>query len=135
MGEPAPAPCRNPVINGYSHDIMRLLRLYTSLGIQETFWAPVEDAVTEVHVKVTFEGFTIGIASADAAAADRGLRPDLGGRPVDIVPRTDDTDRDYTRLTAGVVPALRPPHDFLADLRAALAADPDGNPIQRVQHR
>jgi hypothetical protein len=81
------------------------------------------------------DGFTIGIASVDAASADHGLSPDLGGRPVEIVLWTDATDRDYARLTAAGTPSLSPPHDFLADLRAAWVADPDGNPIQLVQHR
>jgi uncharacterized glyoxalase superfamily protein PhnB len=131
--ETAPATFRNPAINIYSHDVRRLVRFYASLGFRETFRTPDEGA--PVHVEVTLDGFTIGIASVDAAAAHHGLSPDLGGRPVEIVLGTDDTDRDYARLTAGGAPSLSPPHDFLADLRAAWVADPDGNPIQLVQHR
>jgi hypothetical protein len=48
---------------------------------------------------------------------------------------TDDTHRDYARLTADGAPSLSPPHDFLADLRLAWVAGPDGNPIQVAQHR
>jgi catechol 2,3-dioxygenase-like lactoylglutathione lyase family enzyme len=124
---------RNPAINIYSHDIMRLVRFYEGLGFRETFRTPKEGAA--VHIEVTLHGFTVGIASVDAAVVDHGLRPDLGGRPVEIVLWTDDTDRDYARLTADGAPSLSPPHDFLADLRLAWVADPDGNPIQLAQHR
>jgi uncharacterized glyoxalase superfamily protein PhnB len=112
---------------------MRLVRFYASLGFRETFRTP--DAGIPVHVEVMLDGFTLGIAAVDAAVAHHGLHPDLGGRPVEIVLWTDDTDRDYARLTDGGAPSLSPPHDFLADLRAAWVADPDGNPIQLVQHR
>jgi catechol 2,3-dioxygenase-like lactoylglutathione lyase family enzyme len=124
---------RNPAINIYSHDLMRLVRFYEGLGFRETFRTPQEGK--PVHVEVTLDRFTIGIASVEAAAVDHGLRPDLGGRPVEIVLWTDDTDRDYARLTADGAPSLSQPHDFLTDLRLAWVADPDGNPIQLAQHR
>ncbi len=133
MVETTPATFRNPAINIYSHDVMRLVRFYASLGFQETFRTP--DEGTPVHVEIRLDGFTIGIASVDAAIADHGLSPNLNGRPIEIVLWTDDTDRDYARLTAGGAPSVSPPHDFLADLRIAWVADPDGNPIQLVQHR
>ena len=133
MVETAPGTFRSPAINIYSRDVMRLVRFYTGLGFQETFRTP--DEGTPVHVEVTLDGFTIGIASVDAATADHGLSPNLGGRPFEIVLWTDATDRDYARLTAVGVPSLSPPHDFLAHLRVAWVADPDGNPIQLVQHR
>jgi catechol 2,3-dioxygenase-like lactoylglutathione lyase family enzyme len=112
---------------------MRLVRFYESLGFRETFRTPKEGL--PVHVEVTLDEFTIGVALVDAAVADHGLRPELGGRPVEIVLWTDDTDRDYRRLTAEGVRSLSPPHDFLADLRLAWVADPDGNPIQLAQRR
>jgi catechol 2,3-dioxygenase-like lactoylglutathione lyase family enzyme len=131
--ESAPATFRKPAINIYSYDVRRLARFYASLGFRETFRTPNEG--TPVHIEVTLDGFTLGIASVEAASAHHGLNPDLGGRPVEIVLWTDDTDRDYARLTAGDAPSLSPPHDFLTNLRAAWVADPDGNPIQLVQHR
>lgn len=124
---------RSPAINIYSHDVLRLVGFYESLGFRETFRTP--EAGAPVHVEVTLDGFTIGIAAVDAAAADHGLSPDLGGRPVEIVLWTDDTDHDYERLTADGAPSLSAPHDFLADLRLAWLADPDGNPIQLAQRR
>lgn len=133
MVETVPATFRNPAINIYSHDVMRLVRFYASLGFRETFRTP--DEGTTVHVEMTLEGFTVGIAAVEAASADHGLSPDLGGRPVEIVLWTDDTDRDYAHLIASGAPSLSPPHDFLANLRVAWVADPDGNPIHLVQHR
>jgi hypothetical protein len=75
------------------------------------------------------------IASVDAAMADHGLRPEVGGRSIEVVLWTDGVDRDYARLTTASAPSLSPPHDCLAHLRAAWVADLDGNPIQLVQRR
>lgn len=112
---------------------MRLVTFYEGLGFRETFRTPKEG--TPDHVELVLDGFTIGIASAEAAARHHGLSPDLGGRPVEIVLWTDDTDGDYARLTADRVPSLSAPHDWLSDLRLAWLTDPDGNPIQLAQRR
>lgn len=124
---------RNPSINIYCHDVDRFVTFYEHLGFRETFRTPKKG--TPVHVEVTLGQFTLGIASIEAAIADHGLNPSLGARPVEIVLWTDDTDRDYARLTADGSPSLSPPHDFLSDLRVAWVADPDGNPIRLVQRR
>jgi catechol 2,3-dioxygenase-like lactoylglutathione lyase family enzyme len=122
------------MINIYSRDVMRLVSFYERLGFRETFRTPAQG--TPVHVELNLDQFKVGVASVDAAIADHGLSPDLGGRPIEIVFWTDDVDRDFARLVAGGIPSLSPPHDFLAGrLRAAWIADPDGNPIQLVQHR
>jgi catechol 2,3-dioxygenase-like lactoylglutathione lyase family enzyme len=131
--ETAPTTFRDPAINIYSHDVMRLVEFYTSLGFRETFRTP--DEGSPVHVEVTLGGFTIGIASVEAAIADHGLRPDLGGRPIEIVLWTDSADRDYARVTAAGALSLSSPHDILAHLHVAWVTDPDGNPIQLVQRR
>jgi hypothetical protein len=123
----------SPAINVYSYDVLRLVRFYEGLGFRETFRTPKEG--TPVHVEVSLDGFTVGIAAVDAAIEDHGLNPDLGGRPVEIVLWTDDVDRDYVRLTGEGAPSLSAPHDFLSDLRLAWVADPDGNPIQLAQKR
>ena len=123
----------NPAINVYTHDILRLVAFYEGLGFRETFRTPKDGA--PVHAEVVLDGFTIGIASVDAAIADHGLAPRLDGRPVEIVLWTDDTDGDNARLLAAGAPSLSPPHDFLTHLRLAWLADPDGNPIQLAQRR
>jgi catechol 2,3-dioxygenase-like lactoylglutathione lyase family enzyme len=124
---------RSPAINIYSQDVVRLVSFYEGLGFRETFRTPKDGAPD--HVEVVLDGFTIGIASVEAAAADHGLSPALGGRPVEIVLWTDDTDGAYARLTADGAPSLSAPHDWLSDLRLAWVADPDGNPIQLAQKR
>ena len=83
MAETAQLPLRNPAINIYSHDLGRLVTFYERLGFRETFRTPQQGAA--VHVELTLDQFTIGIASVDAAVADHGLHPDLGGRPIELV--------------------------------------------------
>ncbi len=122
------------MINIYSHDVMSLVSFYERLGFRETFRTPAQG--TPAHIELSLDQFKVGVASVDAAIADHGLSPDLGGRPIEIVFWTDDVDRDFARLVADGIPSLSPPHDFLAGrLRAAWIADPDGNPIQLVQRR
>lgn len=123
-----PAGPRDPVINIYSHDVMRLVGFYESLGFHETFRTPKEG--TPVHVELTLEQLTIGISAVSAAIADHGLSPKLDGRAIELILWTDDVDETYEYLTANGAPSLSPPHDFLGKLRAAWIADPDGNPIQ-----
>jgi hypothetical protein len=69
---------------------MRLANFYMGLGFRETFRTP--ESGTPVHVEVTLDGFTLGIAAVAAAMADHGLNPDLRGHPVVLVLWTDDTD-------------------------------------------
>ena len=128
-----PVMFRNPSINILSLDVIRLASFYERLGFHETFRTPAEGA--PAHVEMTLDRFTVGISSVEAATADHGLKPNLGGRPVQIVLWTDDLDADYARLTAEGAPSLSPPHDYASNLRLAWVADPDGNPIQLAQRR
>jgi catechol 2,3-dioxygenase-like lactoylglutathione lyase family enzyme len=94
------------------------------------------EAGEPVHIELTLDGFTLGIATIEAAKEHHSLRPDGEGRWIEIVLWTDDTDAPVNALVARGVPLLSPPHDFLdGKLRAAWIADPDGNPIQLVQRR
>jgi predicted enzyme related to lactoylglutathione lyase len=128
-----PAMFRTPSINLYSLDVMRLVRFYEGIGFRETFRTPKEGKPD--HVEMRLDQFTLGIATVDAAVALHGLSPNLAGHPIEIVLWNDDTDHAYARLTANGAKSLSPPHDFLSNLRSAWVADPDGNPIQLVQHR
>jgi catechol 2,3-dioxygenase-like lactoylglutathione lyase family enzyme len=122
-----------PAINIYTRDILKLIAFYERLGFQEKFRTPGEG--TPKHVELSLDQFTLGIATVEAATGDHGLRPDLNGRSIEIVLWSDDTDHDYEHLTTIGAKSLSPPHNFLSDLRVAWVADPDGNPIQIVQHR
>jgi catechol 2,3-dioxygenase-like lactoylglutathione lyase family enzyme len=110
---------------------MRLVEFYEGLGFRETFRTP-EDGVP-IHVEVSLDGFTIGIADADSAQADHGCgRASTADRSRSCLDRR--RDRDYARLTAEGAPSLSPPHDWL-EPPPAWVADPDGNPIQLAQRR
>jgi uncharacterized glyoxalase superfamily protein PhnB len=132
MIDPVGLALRSPQINIYSYDVIRLVGFYQRLGFRETFRTPEQGM--PVHVELSLDHFKIGVASVDAAMAEHGLSPDLGGRPIEIVFWTDDVDRHCARLAADGITVLSRPHDFLAGrLRAAWIADLDGNPIQLVQ--
>jgi len=125
---------QDPSIDIYSQDAVRLAAFYERLGFRETYRTPSEGVPT--HVEVTLDRFTIGISSVDVAISDHGWNPNLNGRSIGIVLWTDDTDRDYARLTAEGAPLLSAPHTFRPnqnELRTAWIADPDGNPITLVQ--
>jgi catechol 2,3-dioxygenase-like lactoylglutathione lyase family enzyme len=123
-----------PMINLYSHDLPRAVAFYSELGFVETFRTP---AMGEpVHIELKLAGFALGIATLAAAREHHGLRPQGEGRWIEIVLWTDDTDSAVSALVAKGAPLPSPAHNFLdGKLRAAWIADPDGNPIELVQHK
>ncbi len=122
------------MVNLYSSDLPRAVAFYSELGFVETFRTP--STGEPVHIELTLDGFSLGIATMDAAKTHHSLRPGGEGRWIEIVLWTDDTDAALNALIAKGVPLLSPAHDFLeGQLRAAWIADPDGNPIQLVQRR
>jgi catechol 2,3-dioxygenase-like lactoylglutathione lyase family enzyme len=124
---------RSPTVNLYSRDLTRAVSFYADLGFVETFRTPASRPPE--HVELALDGFTLGIATVEAAR-QHGLRPDGDGRWIEIVLWTDDTDGAVEALTAKGTPLLSPAHDFLdGRLRSAWVADPDGNPIQLVQQK
>lgn len=125
---------RAPMINLYSHDLPRAVAFYSELGFAEVFRTPASGK--PVHIELTLDGFTLGIATIEAAKEHHSLRPGGEGRWIEIVLWSDDTDAALNALVAKGAPVLSPAHDFLdGKLRAAWIADPDGNPIQLVQRR
>lgn len=123
-----------PMINLYSPDLSKAVAFYSTLGFVETFRTPTIG--TPEHIQLKLDGFTLGIATIEAAQEHDALRPGGEGRWIEIVVWTDDTDTAVDALIAGGAPLLTPAHDFLeGKLRAAWIADPDGNPIQLVQRK
>jgi catechol 2,3-dioxygenase-like lactoylglutathione lyase family enzyme len=123
-----------PMINLYSRDLPRALAFYSDLGFVETFRTPASGP--PAHIELKLDGFTLGIATVEAAREHHGLSPDGEGRWIEIVVWTDDTDAAVSALVAKGAPLLSPAHDFLGgELRSAWIADPDGNPIQLVQRQ
>ncbi len=122
------------MINIYSRDLSRAVAFYLELGFVEAFRTPASGE--PVHIELTLDGFTLGIATMEAAKEHHGLRSGGEGRGIEIVLWTDDTDAALDVLVAKGAPLLSPAHDFLdGKLRAAWIADPDGNPIQLVQRK
>jgi catechol 2,3-dioxygenase-like lactoylglutathione lyase family enzyme len=125
---------RSPMINLYSRHLARTAAFYRSLGFVETFRTPASGP--PAHIELQLNGFTVGIATVEAAREAHGLRPEGEGRWIEVVLWTDDTDEAVRELTAKGAPLLSSAHDFLdGKLRSAWIADPDGNPIQLVQRR
>ena len=123
-----------------SNDKSLLARSFSGGGILfgtrfvEAFRTPASGE--PVHIELTLDGFTLGIATMEAAKQHHSLRPGGEGRWIEIVVWTDDTDAALNALVAKGAPLLSPAHDFLdGKLRAAWIADPDGNPVQLVQRR
>ncbi len=123
----------SPQVILFSDDVPRLAAFYAKLGFTETFRVPTEGE--PIHVDLVLDGYKIGIASVASTRDDHGLDPLPRGQRAAVVLWTDDTEAAFTALASGGVTVLKPPHDWLGRLLIAWFADPDGNPIQIVQHR
>ena len=122
---------RRPQVILFSTDVRRAAEFYTGLGFTETFRVPADNPI---HVDLALDGWTLGIASVDSTRDDHGLDPVESGQRAAVILWTDDVPAAFAKLTADGVPALAAPHEFLGRLLIAWVADPDGNPIQLVQH-
>lgn len=123
---------RSPQIILFSEDLPRAVAFYSRLGFTETFRVPTEDV--PIHVDLALDGYKIGIASVASTRDDHGLDPIPEGQRAAVILWTDDTAAAFAELTSSGAPALAPPHEWLGRLLIAWTADPDGNPIQIVQH-
>ncbi|WFE42752.1 VOC family protein [Micromonospora sp. WMMD998] len=123
---------RAPQVILFSEDVLRAAEFYTGLGFTETFRVPTESE--PIHVDLVLDGYKIGIASVASTRDDHGLDPVPEGQRAAVILWTDDTTRAYADLVANGAPALAAPHTWLDRLLIAWTADPDGNPIQIVQH-
>ncbi|MEH0826008.1 MULTISPECIES: VOC family protein [unclassified Micromonospora] len=123
---------RAPQVVLFSADVPRAAAFYTRLGFAETFRVPTEGE--PIHVDLVLDGYRIGIASVASTRDDHGLDPVPEGQRAAVVLWTDDSAAAWSRLTADGAPALAAPHTWLDRLLIAWTADPDGNPIQIVQH-
>ncbi|MEV4540590.1 VOC family protein [Micromonospora echinaurantiaca] len=123
---------RTPQVILFSEDVPRAAAFYSRLGFTETFRVPAEGE--PIHVDLVLDGYKIGIASVASTRDDHGLDPVPEGQRAAVILWTDDTAAAYAELTAGGAPALAAPHTWLDRLLIAWTADPDGNPIQLVQH-
>ena len=123
---------RTPEVILFSENLGRAVAFYSSLGFTETFRVPTEGE--PIHVDLTLDGYKIGIASVASTRDDHGLDPVPNGQRAAVILWTDDTAAAFAELTAKGAPALAAPHEWLGRLLIAWISDPDGNPIQIVQH-
>jgi glyoxylase I family protein len=121
-----------PQVILFSENLPRAVAFYSSLGFTETFRVPTEGE--PIHVDLTLDGYKIGIASVASTRDDHGLEPVPKGQRAAVILWTDDTAAAFAKLTANGAAALAPPHEWLGRLLIAWISDPDGNPIQIVQH-
>jgi predicted enzyme related to lactoylglutathione lyase len=130
----ASADFRAPQINLYSRDLPRAVAFYKQFGFVESFRIP-EKGPTR-HIELKLDGFTLGIATVEAAETDHGLHPGGDGRWIEVVLQTDEVDKRVKELTNKGARLISAPHDFAGGmLRAAWIADPEGNPIQIYQQK
>ncbi|MFC4019482.1 VOC family protein [Micromonospora sp. GCM10011542] len=123
---------RTPQVILFSPDVPRAARFYQGLGFTETFRVPTDDE--PIHVDLVLDGYKIGIASVASTRDDHGLDPVAEGQRAAIVLWTDDVTAALAHLVAGGATQLVAPHEWLGRLLIAWTADPDGHPIQLVQH-
>ncbi|MGD1093550.1 MAG: hypothetical protein ABSB35_16375 [Bryobacteraceae bacterium] len=64
---------RSPIINLYSRDLSRAAAFYSELGFVEAFRIPASGE--PVHIELTLDGFTLGIATIEAAKEHHSLDP------------------------------------------------------------
>jgi len=123
---------RTPQVVLFSDDVVRAAAFYSGLGFVETFRVPTEGV--PIHVDLELDGYKLGIASVDSVRDDHGLDSVPRGQRAAVILWTDDVDSAFERLTARGAPALGRPGEWLGRLRIAWIADPDGHPVQLVQH-
>src|SRR5579863_1488141 len=114
---------RAPQINLYSRDLPRAVAFYKQFGFVETFRTPDKGPIR--HIELKLDGFTLGIATFEAAESDHGLHPGGDGRWIEVVLQTDDVDKRMKELVERGAKLISAPHYFAGDMiRAGWIADP-----------
>jgi glyoxylase I family protein len=122
----------SPQVVLFSRDVERLGAFYKDLGFAEVFRVPTDGE--PIHIDLELDGYRIGIASVTSTRDDHGLQPVGEGQRAAEILWTDDVNGSYENLRSGGHPGLHPPHVWLDRLLIAWIADPEGHPVQLVQH-
>ena len=122
----------SPQVILFSEHVQRTVGFYLGLGFSESFRVPATGE--PIHVDVVLGGYQIGIASVASVRDDHGLDPVASGQRAGVVLRIEDVRACYADLIAAGAPEFKPPSEWLGRLLIAWTADPDGNPVQLVQH-
>jgi glyoxylase I family protein len=123
---------RSPQVVLFSSDVPRAAAFYEALGFTETFRIPIDGE--PIHIDLTLDGYKLGLASIDSTRDDHGLKPVVEGQRAAVVLWTDDVRTAYASLLESGAPTLAAPHEWLGRLLICWIADPDGHPVQLVQH-
>lgn len=122
----------DPQVILFVADCERAARFYAAFGFVETFRGGSEPPV---KIEMLLGGFSLGLALPAPAAEAHGIDPVTTGHRAVITLWTDDLDgaRELALRAGGQRPGE--PHEFLdGRLRVAFVEDPDGHPVQLVQH-
>jgi hypothetical protein len=92
-------------------------------------------APSTMRCRARLDGFTLGLATIEPLRDVHGVTVGTGPPRAEVIVWTEDVDAAFADLSGKGVRVLSPPHDFLASLRAAWIADPEGNPVQIVMRR
>ena len=123
---------RSPQVVLFSSDVPRAAAFYEALGFTETFRVPVDGE--PIHIDLILDGYKLGLASIESTRDDHGLQPVVEGQRAAVVLWTDDVRTAYAGLLESGAPPLAAPHEWLGRLLICWIADPDGHPVQLVQH-
>jgi hypothetical protein len=120
-----------PQIILFVGDCEKAACFYAGFGFHETFRSSPTSAV---KVEMALDGFGLGLALPEPAAASHGIQPVTRGHRACLTLWTDDVETAYRMaLDAGAID-IRGPHPFLdGRLRVAFIEDLDEHPIQLVQ--
>jgi len=119
--------------NLYSSHVEETVAFYERLGFAERFRTPRDGP--PIHVELDLDGFTLGVADVESARRDHGLDVTSDGTGAEVCVWVPDVDAACADLLAHGASVMSAPHDWLADLRVAWVADPDGHPVELVQKR
>ncbi len=124
---------RDHLINLFVTDVEKSIYFYSDLfGFKETFRASGKEPSD--HVEMELDSLNLGVSTVKALKEYHGIS--AGGKYPrgEIVLWVEDVDSMYSILSSKGITFLAAPHNFGGILRAAFAADPDGNPVQIVMN-
>lgn len=122
-----------PQVVLFCTDVDASAAFYVRLGFAEAFRLPAEGPAR--HVDVVLDGVRVGLTRHEDVEADHGFVTNREPHRAAVVLWCADTPAAYDVLLAAGATPMAEPHVFLDRLLIAWAADPDGHPIQVVQHR
>ena len=123
---------REPQIVLFTADLPRATAFYQRLGFREAFRTPAEG--DPIHVDLVLDDYRIGLATVASTREDHGVDAEAAGQRASVVLWTDDVPSALEELVAAGATPHSGPVPWLGRLTIGWVLDPDGNPVQVVQH-